>query len=469
MMYEQHYGRQIVLPESTGFDQALVFEFTGDNQRPPAAAAVHSFWETTQRQFPNAKLQASTLDHFTNTLWAAKDCLPVVTQEIGNAWLPQMATDPWRLKALRSVSRLRSQWIADGKMQWDDPDLAAYSSRLLVLVEHNFGINTQKIISPELHDHYWTNAQFHPRMNQTDGDLMGYPGLTEYSTERDQYIYPRPAHPSASTGFKSFVSLVNTTLEELMAVPSVGEMLKSSPDLEEIDVTDPTALALENSLMSLKFDPATGAISSLTEKAVGGKEWVAVGQLLGEFVYRTYTQEADINRYCSQLTPGFNATDENFKWWPWSKPGMDISIEVDPAMPALDKCSRAWKASLKRAWKSAHTMLLQLALPSDAIRLFGGMGEITLNVTLPPATLNKAASSSVVELTMSWKNKTATRLAESSWVSFVPSVPRPEKGWRLDVLKSQVDPLSVVYNVSARRLSLCPPQSCAESLFERPN
>ena len=92
------------------------------------------------------------------------------------------------------------------------------------------------------------------------------------------------------------------------------------------------------------------------------------------------------------------------------------------------------------------TMLLQLALPDTAVRLFGGMGEITLNVTLLPR--NSGGSTGAVELTTSWKNKTATRLAESSWMSFVPSVPYPQKGWRLDVLGSPVDPLSVVINVS---------------------
>jgi hypothetical protein len=140
MMYEQHYGQAIVLPESSGFDEALVFQFTVDNRKPPTATAVQSFWQATKAQFPSAQLHASTLDAFTEALWEAKDCLPVVTQEISNAWLPQMATDPWRFSALRAVGRLRLQWLAEGKLQWDDPDLSAYNSRLVVLIEHNFGM-----------------------------------------------------------------------------------------------------------------------------------------------------------------------------------------------------------------------------------------------------------------------------------------------------------------------------------------
>jgi hypothetical protein len=108
VMNEQGYGTQIVLPAGMGFDQALRWQFTSDNGRPPTAEAVVAFWEQVQAEFPNAVLQASTLDNFADALWAIRDRLPMVTQEIGNVWLPQMVTDPWRLRALRAVSRLRT-------------------------------------------------------------------------------------------------------------------------------------------------------------------------------------------------------------------------------------------------------------------------------------------------------------------------------------------------------------------------
>lgn len=126
-MMEQHYGSHIVLP---GFDQALRFDITGDNGFPPSPARVRSFWSQVQAEFPNATLHASTLDDFAEELWRVKDqILPVVTQEIGNVWLPQMATDPWRLRALRAVSRLRSEWLATGRLEPEDRDLGDYSAR----------------------------------------------------------------------------------------------------------------------------------------------------------------------------------------------------------------------------------------------------------------------------------------------------------------------------------------------------
>ena len=154
--------------------------------------------------------------------------------------------------------------------------------------------------------------------------------------------------------------------------------------LKPVDIADPKALTLNGSELSLTFDPETGGISSLVDK-VGGREWVAAGQRLGEFVYRTYTQKHDINPYMRQFVPGHPVNETDMKTSPWSKPGMDLSIESDPAMPPLANCSRAWPVRLLKAWRSERTTLLQLALPAAAVALFGGMGEIALNVTLPAA------------------------------------------------------------------------------------
>ena len=310
--------------------------------------------------------------------------------------------------------------------------------------EHNYGMMTSKVLDLTWHTQYWTNAQFHPHMNGKDGNLTGFRGLEHYDQERDGYIYPKPASERASIGYRDFVAHVNATLKELAVVPSVHTMLMTG-GLNEIDATDPKALGLENGKVSIKFDADTGAIRSLVEKTASGsiREWVAPGGSLAEFVYRTYTQKADIDPYVDILTPTHPTNESDLVTWPWSKIGMDHAIEADPAMPLLADCSKRWPVRLAKAWKSSTTMLLQLRLPEKAVTLFGGMSEIVLNVTLPID-----GESSTVELVLTWKDKTATRLAESSWLSFVPSVPRPTKGWRLDVMGSAVDPLTVAYNGS---------------------
>ena len=440
--------------------QVLRFHITGDNGAPPTPGEVREFWHRTQTEYPNATLQASTVDAFVDELWKVKDSvLPLVTQEIGDVWLPQMGTDPWRFRALRAVGRLRSEWLADGRLDWDDRDLHAYSSALLLPLEHNFGMQTDKVLDLTWHSQYWTNSQFHPHMSAADGDLIGFPGLQYYADERDRHIYPKPAGDGASSGFMAFAAHINATLKQLAVVPGPGTMKLG---LTEINVTDQEAMVLANGKVTIKFDSGTGAIKSLVEKtASGSREWVAPGGSLAEFVYRTYTQEADINPYVDIFTPGHPTNESDLATWPWSKIGMDRAIEADPAMPPLATISQSWPVRLRKAWKSSTTMLLQLVLPEKAITLFGGMMHIFLNVKLP-------ADGSAVEVELSWANKTATRLAESSWLSFVPSVPQPAKGWRLDVLGSPVDPLTVAHNGSrhlhAIHRGVCYDDSTAETI-----
>lgn len=52
--------------------------------------------------------------------------------------------------------------------------------------------------------------------------------------------------------------------------------------------------------------------------------------------------------------------------------------------------------------------------------------------------------STTIDLTVTWLNKTTTRMAESSWVSFIPNVRAPSTGWQISSLGSQVDPTRVV-------------------------
>ena len=459
VMNEQGYGRMIVPDRTFGLTDALRWQFTGDNEQPPTANMVRACWEYAKaHQFPNAKLKASTLDEFGQILWDARDRLPIVSQEIGNSWLPQMGTDPWRLRAIRAVSRLRNAWVSDGRISAEDAGLNQYQTRLLIPIEHNFGMAVRKVINNTEHLTCWTNGCFHPRMKTGgagskgcatyDGICTGYDGLEEFARERDTFLYPLDEKDGkGSEQYKAFAAQANRTLTELAIVPALASRLTV---LKEVDISDPTALQLKSDGVAVGFDERTGAIKSLVS---AGIEWAGGDKRLGEFVYRTYTELHDIDRFVAQFTPNYAGAYPNHRNKStdaagscWQHPEMDRSILSDPAMAhlPLESISRAWNVSLSKAWKDAagRTMLLQLSLPRDAVTLFGGMTEIVVNVTI--------AGMDEVEVSLSWKGKTPTRLAESSWLSFNPSLPTPtaNEGWKLDVLGHPVDPMSVVFNGS---------------------
>ena len=370
VMNEQGYGRMIVLDEGFGLDTALRWQFTGDNQMPPEPDGVRDCWAYAKTQFPNAEIKASTLDAFALKLWDVRDRLPVVEAEIGNAWLPQMATDPFRLRALRQISRMRKEWIASGKLAADDPDLEGYTTRLIVPIEHNFGMSDSKAVNDTWHTTHWTNAQFHPLREHGgggppgsgcstfDGHCSGYAGWEEYATERDSFLYPVPGD---SAGYQAFAAAVNHTIEQLSKVPTVEDLVAAHPGLKE--QPDLAALSLSNDALQLKFSPATGAITTLVEKATS-IDWAAgENHSFGEFVYRTYTQDHDIDRYICQFASSYCGDGVNHRnkssdaaGAVWQKVGMDASILSDPSMAhlTLSEMSRAWGVKVRAGLPIPH-------------------------------------------------------------------------------------------------------------------
>jgi hypothetical protein len=153
VMNEEQYGTHIIPERTLGLTDALRWQFTGDNEQPPTADMIRDCWKYAKtKQFPNATtIKASTLDEFGQILWERRDAFPIVEQEIGNAWLPQMGTDPWRLRAIREISRLRNAWVASGKISAEDEGLYQYQTRLLIPIEHNFGAETSLILSASMH------------------------------------------------------------------------------------------------------------------------------------------------------------------------------------------------------------------------------------------------------------------------------------------------------------------------------
>jgi hypothetical protein len=117
------------------------------------------------------------------------------------------------------------------------------------------------------------------------GVCRGFPGLEEYATERDLYLYPPTnAATGATPEFAAFVAAVNATLADLASVPSLSDMLKNADGVKmtEVDLSDPNALSLTSDSLALRFSAETGAISSLVEHS-NGREWVAPNGTMGEF------------------------------------------------------------------------------------------------------------------------------------------------------------------------------------------
>ena len=68
--------------------------------------------------------------------------LPVITQEMGDTWIYGPASDPGKVARYRELCRLRGEWLADGRFHAGDAVDMAFTSRLILMPEHNWGLST---------------------------------------------------------------------------------------------------------------------------------------------------------------------------------------------------------------------------------------------------------------------------------------------------------------------------------------
>ena len=70
---------------------------------------------------------------------------------------------------------------------------------------------------------------------------------------------------------------------------------------------------------------------------------------------------------------------------------------------------------------------------------YGSPLNISLEYNFP------GSSGNLFDVALTWANKTSTRLAESSWLSFVPvSVDETTPSWSMDIMGTPISPLEVV-------------------------
>jgi hypothetical protein len=70
----------------------------------------------------------------------------VVTQEIGDTWIHGAGSDPLKVAGFREVSRLRTQWIQDKKLQYGYTPYLAFGIPLLMMAEHTWGLDVKKYL-----------------------------------------------------------------------------------------------------------------------------------------------------------------------------------------------------------------------------------------------------------------------------------------------------------------------------------
>ena len=142
-------------------------------------------------------------------------------------------------------------------------------------------------------------------------------------------------------------------------------------------------------------------------------------------------------------------------------PSLDALWSLPAAGPAAAGAAAAAPSSPSSA---SCAFLAKASLPADAHERYGAPALVwtAVNVTAVRGGGDDAAGGGVrVAFDVQWFNKTATRLAEASWVSFAPALGGDGTGgdggrWSLRSLGADVDPADVVAHGATHLHSLGP-------------
>lgn len=140
VIYSGSYGGPF---KSEFADEVLYLDHTLDNHGAPSAEKLRQRLSQIEKEYPGYEVSAGTLDDFAEIMWQVKDKLPVLENEIGDSWLHGSAADPYKSASLRTLMRLKREWLADGSMEKGSAEYRNFSDALLCIGEHTCGMDSK--------------------------------------------------------------------------------------------------------------------------------------------------------------------------------------------------------------------------------------------------------------------------------------------------------------------------------------
>jgi hypothetical protein len=396
------YGGTVAIP---GTDVAVSIRVAIDNSGPHTEKEVKAYYAALRNRFPGARIVAANLSTIAEALRGVRGSLPVVTQEMGDTWIYGPASDPGKVARYRELCRLRGEWLADGRIHAGDAVDLAFTSRLILMPEHNWGLATgQYLKNPGI----YTPEQVRvARLEKPEFQKMD----DEWTAKRrnaDIAVLTLP--PALQQEGRSRLEILEPTLPEKKSLRELGSVAN-----------------FETPNFVVSLDPSHGAIVKLRDRKTG-REWASPEHPLALFSYQTFTS-ADFARFNAQYNT------QSFAYNDFGKPGMDkFPVESRIWQPALQHCFGGEDAKEHRIIAD-----LKMPQPDPLLKDFVSWPEQMMVEYIFPG--NERS----VYVTLQCFRKRPNRLAEAMWFSFSPDAP-DGNGWHFEKVNEPISPLDVIEN-----------------------
>jgi hypothetical protein len=358
VMYQASYGATHF---PAGMAEGLSFAHTNDNAGPQSVPQAIDAYRELRRHYPDAKVEASTLDAYGDLLWARREQLPVVELEIGDSWIHGSATDPIKMQRFLALQRLYDRWARQGLT----PERAAFGRGLTLVAEHTCGVDIKSYLRDET---AWDRSEFEAA-RKSDYRFA----FTEASwTEQRAYL---------DAALAALGPADRKIVEAEQARP-----VARTPAEPLVPATSST-IAVEG--WSIGFDPATGDVTSIERP--GGRTMLDSGSCIG-FRYESY----DHNDVARHLDMYLTHREE------WAV--------LDHGKPGLEKAATARSQRFVPTLLGLTGQTLVMAMEDAAHRELGAPERVTIE--LSPVDDKRS------ELVLTLLGKPANRMPEASFLHF---------------------------------------------------
>lgn len=408
--YSADYGKELLLD---GFDEVLEFAHTGDNRGPQDAAAVQAELDRIQEKYPNARVEASTLDNFAQSLLRVKHLLPVLEEELGDSWIHGTGTDPWKTARYEELCRLMDRWLEQGKVSKDSPAYSHFMENLMLVAEHTWGMDLKTYLPDYLH---WAKRDFEQARKAdllTDGcgprpaGLVGGEPLSYSRFERSHQEQRDYLFRALELLPEECKAEANATFDAL--IPAEAKTEGWTP--AEFGST------LEIGGWKVRFS-ANGAVTYLEKD---GKAWVNHGEM-GKLEYEVFDAKNCFEAYCN-----YNRDFLHTKIWSepdFSKPGLETAEELE---------HRCYSYHGTGLYGKDSCVLVTLNGDGEASEAYGAPRK---------AQVFYSFGEEKIGCRLQWLDKDANRIPEAIWFRFQLAVENPNR-WMMEKLGCMVSPLNV--------------------------
>ncbi|MEY8353031.1 DUF5054 domain-containing protein [Lachnospiraceae bacterium 54-53] len=417
-----------------GMEEVLEFVFLGDNLGIPSKREVEEQIKALERLYPNAEVEAASLEAYAGRLWERRETLPVITEEIGDTWIHGIASDPVKVRDFRRLLALKDRWKQEGSFDWKRPEFHGFMENLLMVCEHTWALDYKKHLfdfenwkkedfNRARKANLVTDALFTERNASLRNAVYREKGVDHLESAYDRY---ESSYEEQRAYLTEAVRLLPGEYRREALLELKREQRAARGEGEELH---PFELVTING-WAAAFDGSGTMIYLEKDQRV----WID-GGWFGRFSYETYGARDSAEEFYEYN----HAFKENMAWSEadFSKPGLETVEGLS---------NRNYSFGVQSMRKNGSAVEITLAGNRRASGEYGCPAKARITYVFGEELFCE----------LSWKNKDANKMPEALWFDINLDVENPCL-WKMVIMEQEISPLSVVKGGNRR-------QHCVERL-----